>query len=60
VFPTEIAPAYKKLKPSAGRQKTCQDQYNENKKTDANAGMKWIQKGGGYRAECLERLKQAK
>jgi hypothetical protein len=57
VFPSAIAPAYAKLKPGAARQKTCQDQYNANKATDSNAGLKWVQKGGGYLAECLKRLK---
>jgi hypothetical protein len=57
VFPTAIAPAYAKAKPSVARQKTCQDQYNANKATDSNAGMKWVAKGGGYMSECIKRLK---
>jgi hypothetical protein len=27
---------------------TCLDQYNANKVTNGNGGLKWIQKGGGY------------
>jgi hypothetical protein len=44
---------------SAGKQrfKTCDDQYNANKATNANGGLKWIQKGGGYYSECNKRLK---
>jgi hypothetical protein len=57
VFPTAIAPAYAKDKPAAARKKTCQDQYNANKATDSNGGLKWTQKGGGYLPKCLEHLK---
>ena len=48
VFPTAIAPAHAGEKPGVARQKTCLDQYNANKATNANGGLKWIQKGGGY------------
>lgn len=57
VFPTAIAPAYAKEKKAAARRKTCLDQYNANKATNANGGLKWIQKGGGYFSECNKRLK---
>jgi len=57
VFPTAIAPAYAKEKPAKARQKTCADQYKANKATNANAGLKWIQKGDGYWSECNKRLK---
>jgi len=57
VFPTAIAPAYAKEKPGKARMKTCDDQYKANKATDANGGLKWIQKGGGYWSECNKRLK---
>ena len=57
VFPTAIAPAYAGEKPGMARQKTCLDQYNANKATNANGGLKWIQKGGGYYSECNKRLK---
>lgn len=61
VFPTAIAPAHAKQKASVARKKTCRDQYNANKANDANAGMKWTEKGGsgGYLGECLKRLKDA-
>jgi hypothetical protein len=36
---------------------TCVDQYNANKETNGNGGLKWIQKGGGYYSECNKRLK---
>lgn len=56
VFPAAIGSAYSKLKPGAARQKTCLDQYNANKATDSNGGLKWTQKGGGYLSKCLEHL----
>jgi hypothetical protein len=58
VFPTAIAPAYANEKPGKARMKTCDDQYKANKATDANGGLKWIQKGGGYWSECNKRLKE--
>jgi hypothetical protein len=36
---------------------TCLDQYNANKATNANGGMRWIERGGGYYSECNRRLK---
>lgn len=59
VFPTAIAPAHAKDKPHIARRKTCLDQYNANKATDSNGGLKWIEKGGGYLSECNKRLKGA-
>jgi hypothetical protein len=57
VFPTAISPKYASLKPSDGRMKTCVDQYKANKAGNANGGLKWIQKGGGYWSECSKKLK---
>ena len=57
VFPSAINPKYAKETPGKGRMHTCVDQYNANKATGGNAGMKWIQKGGGYYSECNKRLK---
>jgi outer membrane biosynthesis protein TonB len=57
VFPTAIAPAYANEKPGKARMKTCDDQYKANKATNANGGLKWIEKGGGYWSECNKRLK---
>ena len=45
--------------PGKARMHTCLDQYNANKATNANGGMKWIQKGGGYYSECTKKLKGA-
>ncbi len=59
VYPNAIDPKYSKEKASRARMHTCVDQYNANKATNANGGLKWIQKGGGYYSECSKRLKGA-
>lgn len=57
VFPTAISPKHAKEKESKQRQLTCLDQYRANKAANANGGLKWIQKGGGYYSECNKKLK---
>lgn len=57
VFPTAIAPKYSKESEGKQRMLTCLDQYNANKTSNGNGGMKWIAKGGGYYSECNKRLK---
>jgi hypothetical protein len=57
VFPPAVDPKYAKETPAKGRMHTCVDQYNANKATNANGGLKWIQKGGGYYSECNKKLK---
>jgi hypothetical protein len=57
VFPSAVDPKYAKETPGKQRFKTCDDQYNANKATGGNGGLKWIQKGGGYYSECNKRLK---
>ena len=57
VFPKGIDPKYSTLSVGKGRQKTCVDQYNANKATNSNGGMKWIEKGGGYWSACDKALK---
>jgi len=57
VFPTAIAPEFAGEKPAKARMKTCDAQYKANKANNANGGLKWIQKGGGYWSECNKRLK---
>lgn len=57
VFPTAISPKYAKDSRGKARMKTCVDQYRANKAHNANGGLKWIQKGGGYWSECDKRLK---
>ncbi len=57
VFPTAIDPKYSKELAGKQRQKTCLDQYNANKTSNGNGGLKWIEKGGGYYSQCNTRLK---
>jgi hypothetical protein len=57
VFPTAVAPKYSSESAGKARMHTCVDQYNANKATNANGGLKWIQKGGGYYSECTKKLK---
>ena len=57
VFPTAISPKYSSESAGKARMHTCVDQYNANKATNSNGGLKWIQKGGGYYSECTKRLK---
>ena len=59
VFPSAVDPKYAKETAGKGRMHTCVDQYNANKTTGGNGGMKWIQKGGGYYSECNKKLKPA-
>ncbi len=58
VFPTAISPKYASEKDlDKARKQTCADQFTINKATNANGGMKWIDKDGGYYGECASRLK---
>src|SRR5215470_15995318 len=59
VFPNAVDPKYAKESEGKARMHTCVDQYNANKASNANGGMKWIQKGGGYYSECSKKLKGA-
>ena len=56
-FPSAVAPKYAKETPGKARMHTCLDQYHANKAANANGGMSWIQKGGGYYSACLKHLK---
>jgi hypothetical protein len=57
VFPTAVSPQYSSEDPDKARMHTCTDQFNANKATNANGGLKWIEQDGGYSAECNRRLK---
>jgi hypothetical protein len=59
VYPSAVDPKYSKETAGKARMHTCVDQYNANKATNGNGGMKWIQKGGGYFSECTKKLKGA-
>ena len=57
VFPTAVSPKYTNESAGKALMHTCLDQYNANKGTNSNGGLKWIQKGGGYYSECNKQLK---
>lgn len=57
VFPKAVDPKYAKESDGKARMHTCRDQYQANKATNANGGLKWIQKGGGYYSQCNAALK---
>ena len=57
VFPSAIAPKYSTESPDKARMHTCADQFTANKPTNANDGLGWIEKSGGYYSECISRLK---
>jgi hypothetical protein len=58
VFPTAISPKYSNEKDiDKARKQTCADQFTANKASNANGGLKWIEKEGGYYGECVSRLK---
>jgi hypothetical protein len=57
IFPSAVSPKYSKESGGKARMHTCLDQYNENKASNGNGGLKWIEKGGGYYSECNKRLK---
>jgi len=59
IFPIAVSPKYSQESAGKARMHSCLDQYNANKATNANGGLKWIQKGGGYYSECNKRLKGA-
>jgi len=57
VYPTAVSPKYSSESAGKARMHTCLDQYNANKASNANGGLNWIQRGGGYYSECNKRLK---
>ena len=57
IFPSAVDAKYSKESAGKGRMHTCVDQYNANKATGGNGGMKWIEKGGGYYSQCNKKLK---
>ncbi|MBL7233989.1 hypothetical protein [Komagataeibacter oboediens] len=56
-LPDAVSPKYSKEAAGKARLHTCLDQYNANKATNANGGLRWIQRGGGYYSVCNARLK---
>jgi hypothetical protein len=57
VFPGSVSSKYSSESAGKARMHTCLDQYNANKSGNGNAGLHWIQKGGGYYSQCNAKLK---
>ena len=57
VFPNEVSPKFSSLSAGRARRKTCSEQYQANKTNNANGGLKWLEKGGGYWSLCNAKLK---
>jgi hypothetical protein len=56
VFPSEVNPQFSNM--SAGRaiRETCLEQFSINKANNANGGLHFVQKGGGYLTKCSKHL----
>lgn len=57
VFPSAVNSKYANESAGQARLHTCVDQYKANKASNANGGLKWIEKGGGYWSQCDKHLK---
>lgn len=57
VFPNAVSPKYPIEPAGKARRETCLDQYRANKANNANGGLRWVQKGGGYYSACNNHLK---
>lgn len=56
-LPSAIDPKYSAEKPARARLHTCADAYKAHKRAGTLAGLKWIQKGGGFYSLCNRKLK---
>ncbi|MFT8636125.1 MAG: hypothetical protein ABF706_12680, partial [Novacetimonas hansenii] len=56
-LPSAVSAKYAKETAGKARLHTCLDQYNANKSTNANGGLRWIERGGGYYSVCNAHLK---
>lgn len=58
-LPSAVSPKYSSESAGKARMHTCLDQYKANQAAggSGNAGLKWIQKGGGFYSQCNAHLK---
>jgi hypothetical protein len=56
-LPTAVSTKYSTETAGKARFHTCVDAYHDAKAKNALAGVKWIQKGGGYYSLCNAKLK---
>lgn len=59
LLPSVIDPKFAAEKPSLQRLHTCSLAYRAAKKDGKLAGLRWIQKGGGFYSQCVAKLKAA-
>lgn len=59
LLPSAIDPKFAAEKPSLQRLHTCSLAYRAAKKDGKLAGLRWIQKGGGFYSLCVAKLKAA-
>ncbi len=59
-FPGEVAGEFSDQKPAQQRMRTCLKSYHANKQAGTLAGLRWVQKGGGYYSQCTAKLKAIK
>jgi hypothetical protein len=59
VFPAAVSAKFAELGAGRARQKTCSEQYQANKASNGNGGLRWLEKGGGYWSLCNKKLKGA-
>jgi hypothetical protein len=52
VFPSAVDAKYSSEKSGRARRKTCLDQYKANKSTNANGGLKWLQRAAAITASA--------
>jgi hypothetical protein len=57
VFAAAVAPKHSGEDLDKARTHTSADQFTANKVSNPNGGTKWVDKDGGYYAECVTRLK---
>lgn len=56
-FPSQLAGEFHDRKPAQQRMRTCLKSYHANKEAGTLAGLRWVQRGGGYYSLCTARLK---
>lgn len=59
-FPLELSGEFDGQTPAQQRMRTCLKSYHANKQAGTLAGLRWIQKGGGFYSLCSAKLKAAK
>jgi hypothetical protein len=59
-FPLQLSTEFGGQTPAQQRMRTCLKSYHANKQAGTLAGLRWIQKGGGFYSLCSAKLKAAR